>query len=507
MVRRDARGRVRLSKASRDGQCGCLIALLVIYGVFALWSWVNGAFQDWDKPPGHHNGTSNSTHYGGKNQTTDLGICGSLGHTLHNASFVVPLICDDHSSNATAAKHPPCNENSWSPGSAFFTIIALTFGYFAHPRGSSVYSSSGRMWRLSPLFALNETIVLLIRIGYAKPWRDGSLSMREISYGLLAIRVGNAWSQREYDEFVTRQAVDEARKVEAGQLNQEETPALGIKSVQTWPRLASEAKETSTVGPGHKSEKSEGPLKAAELAYQRKKLSRAMFKQHLRIVDEFEHGPTIRVFVWVPMLLQVAKLLVVSGAWFAKTIGFIYFFSWLLIEILSIYAAQRPITEGEIRKAMDLGEEYQAPNWQVKGEFFPPIMKTIADTVGSGILFAHGIMNFFSLGKILNFRGFGALFMSFIAFIPFITPVPMILLAISVSTMWRLMGGEERFGKFWYSAVIPNWGEAHWPAVYPAFLALCSVLLQIFMFAGVGGAAGSFPCWKTRKPDWYDWLG
>ena len=505
-MRRDARGRVRLSNATRDARCSCIIGLVVIYGVFALWSWVNGAFQDWDLPPElHHNGTSNSTHFGGGNQTTKLGSCVNLNSTLHNASVVLPPICDDHSSNTTAMKHPSCNGSSWSPGSAFFTIIALTFGYFAHPRGSSVHSSSGRMWRLSPLFALNETMVLLIRIGYAKPWRDGSLSMREISYGLLAIRVGNAWSQREYDEFVTRQAADEVRKVEAGQLSQEETPALGLKSVQTWPRLATEVKETSTAG--HKGENPAGPLKAAELAHQRKKLSRAMLKHHLRIVDEFEHGPTIRVFVWVPMLLQVAKLLVVSGAWFAKSIGFIYFFSWLLIEILSIYAAQRPITEGEIRKAMDLGEEYHAPNWQVKGEYFPPIMKTAADRVGSGILFAHGIMNFFSLGKILNFRGFGALLMSFIAFIPFITPVPLILLAMSVSTMWRLMGGEKRFGKFWYSAVIPNWGEADWSAVYPAFMALCSVLLEVFMFAGVGGAAGSFPCWKTRKPDWYDWLG
>ena len=115
--------------------------------------------------------------------------------------------------------------------------------------------------------------------------------MREISYGLLAIRVGNAWSQQEYDEFVTKQAVDEMKKVEAGQLTQEDTPALGLKSAQTWPRLATDANETSTVGPGHEGEKSGGPLKATELAHQRKKLSRAMLKQHLHIVDEFEHGP------------------------------------------------------------------------------------------------------------------------------------------------------------------------------------------------------------------------
>ena len=48
------------------------------------------------------------------------------------------------------------------------------------------------------------------------------------------------------------------------------------------------------------------------------------FREHLRIIDTFEHGLSIHFFVWISMLLQVAKLLVISGPCFAK-FGFVHF--------------------------------------------------------------------------------------------------------------------------------------------------------------------------------------
>lgn len=470
------------------------MTLLFIYGVFALWSWVNGAFND-EAWTGKHNSTSNFTN-------STIGGHGRLGNVS------LPLTNTTDSSNGTQLEHPPCNDTNWSPGSAFFTIIALTFGYFAHPRGSSAFRDSGRTWRLSPVFAFYETWCLLLRIFSALPiWGYGSegYTVREIAYALLAMRVGNAWSQEEYEKFVEKWVHEEEKKLEAGQ-QQQHPPSL--RPAQTWPRLAQEIQDIYTASPKQNQAFPEMPSEGAKLEKWRRKLRIEIFQQHLRIVDTFEHGPSIRVFIWIPMLFQLAKLFVVSGAWFAKTIGFIYFFSWLLIEILSIFTAERPISGEEAIQATNLAVNiYEAPNWRAKGEKNYPIVSTQAGIWGNVLLFIHGALNFFSLGRVLGYHGFTELLLSFIIFIPFISPFPLILISAIIGWLWRLVGLEKRFGKLWYSAVIPNVKDADYFAVYPAFLALFSLVLEVLMFAGVGAAKGSFPCWATRKPGWYDWLG
>src|SRR5690349_1599706 len=51
-----------------------------------------------------------------------------------------------------------CSDKNWASGSAFFTIVAVASSYFLQPKGSHVFLGSGRMWRLSPLFTLLETL-------------------------------------------------------------------------------------------------------------------------------------------------------------------------------------------------------------------------------------------------------------------------------------------------------------------------------------------------------------
>lgn len=482
----------RRSKGVQDAQCQCIVGILFIYGVFAAWAWVNGAFHDEGWAGVHHNSTSDA-------------VNGTLGNSsLPLANITTP-------SNATGEANPACTDANWSPGSAFFTIIALTFGYFAHPRGSSVYRDSGRMWRLSPLFALNETCVLLVRIVSARRSQASDYSMREIAYALLAIRVGNAWSQEEYGMAVEELAAQEQKKLEAGQPTQSLHPSPGLRPAQTWPKSTQKDQDANPTDPKTKTHRSSprDPLDQVELARWHSKVSRELFKKHLRIVDTFEHGPSIRVFVWIPMLLQIAKLLVVrGGASFAKSIGFVYFVAWLVVEILSIIVAKRPITAEEIQRATDLAQEgYHAPNWKSTGNPEYPIMKTSAAPVGNVLSIVHGVVNFFSLGRVLGFHGFGALFWSFLVFIPFTSPFPLILVAALASWFWRRLGLERWMGKLWYSALIPNISDADYFGVYPAFLALFSLVLEVLMFAGVGAAKDSFPCWTTRKPTWYDWLG
>ena len=364
------------------------------------------------------------------------------------------------------------------------------------------------MWRLSPIFAFYETWCLLLRILFALPlWSNDNegYTLREIAYALLAMRVGNAWSQEEYGKFVEKWVEKEEKNLEAGQ-QQQHPPSL--RPAQTWPRLAQEVQDVHTAGPKKNQAFPTNAADGAELAKWRRKIRIEIFQQHLRIVDTFEHGPSIRVFVWIPMLLQLAKLFVVSGAWFAKSIGFIYFFSWLLIEVLSILTAKRSISGEEVVQATNLAMNiYKAPNWRVEGEKAYPIESTQAGIWGTVLLYIHGTFNFFSLGHVLGFHGITALLFSFIIFIPFITPFPLVLFGAITVWLWRLTRLENRFGKLWYSAIIPNSRDADYFAVYPAFLALCSLALEMLVFAGVGGAKGSFPCWATRKPGWYDWLG
>src|SRR5579859_2270851 len=66
--------------------------------------------------------------------------------------------------NVTAPAYPECTDANWSAGSAFFTLTALTFGYYAHPPGCLILNRSGRTWRLSPGYVAGETFYILGRL-------------------------------------------------------------------------------------------------------------------------------------------------------------------------------------------------------------------------------------------------------------------------------------------------------------------------------------------------------
>ncbi|KAL8692501.1 MAG: hypothetical protein Q9224_003942, partial [Gallowayella concinna] len=200
------------------------------------------------------------------------------------------------------------------------------------------------------------------------------------------------------------------------------------------------------------------------------------------------------------MPFQLAKLLVVRGAWFARILGFIYFLSWLVIEILSIVYAQHTFTPLEREAAFELAEVLNAPNWKHEDEREYPLSRNPATAIGNALLVVHGFFNWISLGRILGFRTFYGLFFSFIVFTPFITPLPLMLIADVVARIWHRFGFERSFGRLWYHNIIPSVGEADYYAAYPAYVALCSIVLEAFLFARVGGAKGSFPCGQTWKP-------
>ncbi|KAL8819877.1 MAG: hypothetical protein Q9223_001796, partial [Gallowayella weberi] len=446
---------VRRRKAELDDKILGLTGLYFIVVVFALWSWVNGASGSWSDSPFQRNHTSNAT-------------TGDHDHGLANLTFPIPVNTNDPS-----GPRSQCNDSSWSPGSAFFTTVALTFGYFAHPRGSSIYPESGRIWRLSPLFAAYETGILLCRLVIFSGWR--SYDLRTVSYTLLACRVGNAWNEVDYERFVSKLDRKKEDALEAGQLSEHidepvEAEVGTLRNTKTWahpgdlPSTGTLTQLSEEIIPKQGTESLDTTL----IARKRQQI----FYHHLDIVDTFEHGPNLRLFVWIPMLFQVAKLLVVRGAWWSRMLGFIYFISWLVIEMLSIICAQHDFTPLEREAAFELGRILNAPNWKSQVEPDHPIEQNAATICGQFLLFLHGVVNWILLGRILRFHTFYALFLSFISFIPFIGPIPLFLIAGVVVGIWNVSGFKQRFGSLWFENTNSTL------SFYAADLALFSLVLE-----------------------------
>lgn len=63
-----------------------------------------------------------------------------------------------------------CTNANWGPGSAFFTILSLAFAYYCQPPGSLFFKSksakTSRLWRLSPVFILLETMEVIVQLGH-----------------------------------------------------------------------------------------------------------------------------------------------------------------------------------------------------------------------------------------------------------------------------------------------------------------------------------------------------
>lgn len=85
-----------------------------------------------------------------------------------------------------------------------------------------------------------------------------------------------------------------------------------------------------------------------------------LMKKHLEEVAKFEHRPSYRVFIWIPMVLQLVKLLVVcgSGSLLTKLCGWVYFIFWAAIEIVITTISQKPMTETELTRAVALCQEW-----------------------------------------------------------------------------------------------------------------------------------------------------
>lgn len=82
-------------------------------------------------------------------------------------------------------------------------------------------------------------------------------------------------------------------------------------------------------------------------------LLEARFLRNLEQVQDYEKGPTYRLTLWYPMVVQLAKATLVRGAPFTIALGMIYLLSFLLIEGC-LFAARKPLEEDDRAKALEL---------------------------------------------------------------------------------------------------------------------------------------------------------
>jgi len=484
--------------------------------------------------------------------------------------------------NTTSSIPQPCDDTNWSAGSAFFTLTALTFGYIAHPRGCMIFDRSGRMWRLTPLFALIETYMVWTRIVSSALKKPGP-SFRVICNALMAVRLCNSWHPHEIAEALEPEQrhdneAEEGRLLPHGSDDHPESSsealrnhntdsrepatvtneaddfptdtfsrsAARLRPSTTWPRPASS--ETIPLEPRinlviPRPEQRATPVTPAllvGLTWQQKEAEcfaarDKIIKKALEEVAKFEHGPSYRIFIWIPMVLQIIKLLVVSGSGSLLTqlSGWVYFISWATIEVLMITIAQRPLKTAEHIRAISLCQQW-TDRLELSGRAFEwknnsPLPKTprVLGWIFGGLsalynsfltlgLFLHNISigdsylatphGFFSsAGFLIKFLLLYAAMLLVFALAGFLVayPAPMLLAQGILLAVWKVLGrltGLD-FGPLWFERysmeVRPLW---------PGYIAMYNFVILMLFHTGIWWWQ-PFECWETRKPGFYDWLG
>jgi hypothetical protein len=307
----------------------------------------------------------------------------------------------------TASSCPP---TSWAPSSAFYFLLSLALGCISHPRGSLTFNRSSRAWRLSPIFLLIENIKILTQLFQcvrSQGWRWNGKAVRIYAFAILALREGNVWRQGEYDAFfgeegnerflvgeedgeeefvvvrrdgeivegggsgegiqrdgigpggsrlsrITRRATD---RMEEGRGS---PPAASAECSIAGDPTRLSLEDWFTIGSRVPSSKGRRALTEGETMIAKRKAKRlldARFRRNLEQVQDYEKGPTFRLSLWYPMVVQLAKAASVSGARFTISMGMIYLASFLVIEGC-LFAARKPLNDDDRVKALKLLREW-----------------------------------------------------------------------------------------------------------------------------------------------------
>ena len=403
---------------------------------------------------------------------------------------------------------PECGENSWTAGNAFYTITALCFCYYAYPRGSLIASPSGRTWRLSPILVLEE---LVLGIALLFMTRRNGVKLTIFCHAVIAYRFSNGFSsetlQEELDLTIARPPQNNDAEV-----------------YRAFKELEEQANVDSALRP-----ETQAPIHDSFLWNEaRKKVSNRwheynihLFTQLLLSLRKSENGPSYRIFVWLPMTLQITKLICVIIAsqrmsWLVCSVAFVYFFAWLAVELAMLQVSRHRLSDEELKNAAELchiwksglrewiGEDsFKAAGADVNAFEIPSLFLVSAVNLGLTAKFIYdlGMPKFESFW--LAVLVFWCLFIAGVwIFYLFTRPLIMMIFLGIINKTWMVIGGEAKLGKLW-SEILAEDGAC----LYTASAALYSVCLFIFALTGVGPWKGAFHCWEMQTPPFYDWLG
>lgn len=289
--------------------------------------------------------------------------------------------------------------------------------------------------------------------------------MRIYAYAVLALREGNAWRQWEYDAFFEEEG-NERFLVGEGDGNGDEFAVLlsggeATKAAGHGERVRVDAVETSTSTLTRRAtagmEEGRGSTLVANAESSRvgdparislddwftigkwtqystanrnltweerweidrkermiadrkaQRLLDARFRKNLEQVQDYEKGPTFRLTLWYPMVVQLAKVTLVSGARFTISMGMIYLASFLIIEGC-LFAARKPLDRDDRAKAMKLLREWGMMkrgflygDHGKRGIHLEPASEELLVLVCNLVA---SIMNFWLFCRIMNFKPF-----------------------------------------------------------------------------------------------------
>lgn len=460
---------------------------------------------------------------------------------------------EDNKEKETTTTPQLCTDANWSAGSAFFTLTALIFGYIAHPRGCLIWNRSGRMWRLTPAFAFLEFCIIWKRIALSS-WKK--VPFRVVCHTLMAVRVGNSWHPYEIKEFLqkTRDATDEETQLlpTAGTYIRSDTSSFNANTNLDRTLLSdrrqnvddySLSRNLSHIPTENHSEATTTsfspyrplPFTAPQNQLLYHETCDRIFQEHLNLVNEFERGPSFRIFIWIPMVLQAIKLVIVGGpgAVLTQVAGWVYFIAWLTIEILMVTIAERPLTVQERSRAISLSRQwrknFETPDVMSDGllkvslEIIPPA--TFKTSLVSG--FIIGGCDFFwtiflcSLSPGSKAENASTIPLDFLetavsnlksmalwataAFFYFLVvyPGPALLAQRLLHWVWRPLTSYSwlDLGPLWFEDTL---GDLE--PLWPGYLASYNYFIIFLFHTGIWWIK-PFECWKTTKPTYYDWLG
>lgn len=435
-----------------------------------------------------------------------------------------------------------CNEHNWSAANAAFTLIPIITTYVLQPKGSHAFLEGKRLWRFSPLFALFETIWIWLWI------LDGWISNRSLRAtcaALLATRITMSRSYVDFNGFPRHRKPFSQRIKELSETRTYD----GHNVFGDW--LFYFVMKAMGLQDDHATEdgsSAQADHHGADFGFLRAEDSiESFFREDLSEATHAEKDIMLRAVIWALIFLQVFKLVIVTGGYFIRIVGFLYALSVLSVELISVYVTfPSPPSEFEEHQAKHIWSRCVVSHasmwvsgsvlWRSGGNTVNASLILFSVTMGSAAFIHAFFTNFISImgtfaliapASSLNDKAssYGkypeALAIALFTMLVFL-PLCWVLCSLMLVPNWVLWISKHTI-KVW-NRVVPDglrvtqcWNHeeksretAHLLSI-PNWLAtwhFASIIFALLGFDYLPFWDVRFRCWETKKPAYYyDWLG